>query len=231
VSLPSQFRNLHHFLANQSFYAVLLSSLFAFALYFGRAAYSGDWIVYRNLTWNLVLAWVPFAFSFLAAGLFRTFPGRWWIVIPPALVWLVFFPNAPYLVTDFFHLVPRLGVPLWYDVLLLAVFSWTGIFLAIASLRTMHIITSAYIGRILGWVFVVLALSLSGLGIYLGRFGRWNSWDLLFNPKSIIKEVAVSFLEPLDNLRFFGFSIIITGFLFICYITFISMRHLEANEI
>lgn len=224
-------RDLNRFLINQSFYPILLSSLFALALYAARGIYSGSWLIYRNLVWNLVLAWVPYAFSMLAAGLFLTFSGQWWLVIPPAAVWLAFFPNAPYIITDFFHLATRPGVPLWYDVLLLAAFSWTGVFLAIASLRTMQIITGAYLGRAASWFFVLLALSLSGLGIYLGRFGRWNSWDLLLNPESIIAEIATSLLEPLENLRFFGFTVLITIFLFICYLTFISTRRLEESEI
>lgn len=224
-------QDLNRFLINQSFYPILLSSLFALALYFARGLYSGSWLIYRNLVWNLVLAWVPYAFSMLAAGLFLAFSRHWWLVIPPAAVWLAFFPNAPYILTDFFHLAVRPGVPLWYDVLLLAAFSWTGVFLAIASLRTMQIITAAYLGKIASWFFVFLALSLSGLGIYLGRFGRWNSWDLLLNPESIMAEVASSVLEPLENLRFFGFTVLITIFLLICYLTFISTRRLEASEI
>jgi len=231
VPLLLSLRDLHRFLTNQSFYLILLSSLFAVALYAARGVYSGSWLIYRNLLWNLVLAWVPYAFSMLAAGLFLTFPRQWWMVVPPAAVWLAFFPNAPYIITDFFHLAARPGVPLWYDLLLLAAFSWTGLFLAIASLRTMQIITAAYLGKIASWFFVFLALSLSGLGIYLGRFGRWNSWDLLLNPTNIIADVAGSLLEPLENLRFFGFTLLFTIFLFICYLTFISMRHLEETEI
>lgn len=224
-------RDLHRFLNNQSFYPILLSSLFALTLFVARVIYSGSGMIYRNLVWNLVLAWVPYAFSILVAGIFLTFPRKWWLVLPPAAVWLVFFPNAPYIITDFFHLANRPGVPLWYDVLLLAAFSWTGIFLAIASLRTMQIVTGAYLGKSASWFFVLLALSLTGLGIYLGRFGRWNSWDLLLNPRTIMAEIAGSLLEPLENLRFFGFTVLFTVFLFICYLTFISMRHLEETEI
>jgi uncharacterized membrane protein len=95
----------------------------------------------------------------------------------------------------------------------------------------MQIITGAYLGKIASWFFVFLALSLSGLGIYLGRFGRWNSWDLLLNPTHIMAEVTGSLLEPLENLRFFGFTVLFTTFLFICYLTFISMRRLEETEI
>jgi uncharacterized membrane protein len=223
--------DLHSFLYNQSFYPVLLSSLFSLALYAARVLYSGFWTVYANLVWNLVLAWVPYAFSVFAASLYRTFPKQWWLLVPPGFVWLAFFPNAPYIMTDFFHLALRPGVPLWYDVLLLAAFSWTGIFLAIASLRTMQVIISVYLGKALSWVFVAIALGLSGLGMYLGRFGRWNSWDLVFHPRSILADVASQFLEPLENLRFFGFTILFTGFLLVCYLMFISMRHLDVRDL
>jgi uncharacterized membrane protein len=138
---------------------------------------------------------------------------------------LIFFPNAPYIVTDFFHLTPRPSIPLWYDIMLITAFSWTGIFLALASLRTMQGLVKIYLGEIVGWIFVGVSLALSGLGIYLGRFERWNSWDLLVHPHRILADIAVRFYDPLSNIRFFSFTILFTAFLLVCYLTFISMRH------
>jgi len=212
----------HHFLAGQSFYPILFSSGLALTTYAGRIWQSDSWVVYRNLVWNLFLAWLPYLFSLLAAALYLRQPQRWWRLAIPAGLWLVFFPNAPYIITDFLHLEERPYVPIWYDILLLSIFAWTGIFLAIASLRTMQRLVRKYAGGFLSWVFVTGAIGLGGLGIYLGRFERWNSWDLLLRPQQIVKDIASRFTDPLDNLRFFGFTLLFTAFLFICYWMFLS---------
>lgn len=221
---------LHRFLAGQSFYPIVLSSALAMATYAGRVLVSGKWVVYANLVWNLFLAWIPYVFSMLAAAIQRLFPRRWWLLIVPGGMWLIFLPNAAYIVTDFFHLMPRASIPLWYDILMLTTFSWTGIFLAIASLRTMQILVSIYIGKFLAWTFAGLALGLTGLGIYLGRFERWNSWDLLAQPDSVLADVVNRLANPFSNLRFFGFTALFTAFLVVSYLTFTSMHHVAETE-
>jgi len=107
---------------------------------------------------------------------------------------------------------------------MLAAFAWTGLFLAIASLRTMQLLVKNHIGWLLSWIFVGSVLALAGIGIYLGRFSRWNSWDIFFSPKEILSDVIVRAANPLNNLSFYGFTGIITAFLIICYLMFISMR-------
>jgi uncharacterized membrane protein len=166
----------------------------------------------------------------LAAALRRLFPGRWWLLIIPAIIWLAFFPNAPYIMTDFFHLMPRPTIPLWYDILLLVSFSWTGLFLAVASLRTMQVLVNAYLGNVIGWLFVALALGLGGMGIYLGRFERWNSWDLISHPHSIVLDIVTRLTDPLENLRFFIFTLLFSSLLWVCYLMFISARNAAAAD-
>jgi uncharacterized membrane protein len=221
---------LHRFLAGQLVYAIVLSTGLALTLFVGRIVLSNTWLVYRNLVWNLFLAWIPYVFSVAAAALYRMAPRHWWLLLPPAAVWLVFFPNAPYILTDFLHLEERDGIPLWYDILLLASFAWTGLFLAITSLRTMQALVRTYLGWVVSWLFAGVALGLSGLGIYLGRFERWNSWDLLIHPKKILADVAIRLINPTDNLRFFGFTILFTAFLLVCYLTFISVHRIDEKR-
>jgi uncharacterized membrane protein len=221
---------LHDFLATQSLYPILLSTILAVAFYVGRVFYAGIWWHYSNLVWNLFLAWIPYLFSLLAAVLFRRYPRKWWLLLLPGGLWLIFFPNAPYIVTDFLHLEYRPPVPLWYDIGLLATFAWTGCFLAIASLRTMQFLVRHYLGRFLSWVFVAGALGLSGLGIYLGRFGRFNSWDLLFQPQDVLKDILVRVFNPFNNLRFFGFTLMFTAFLLVLYLMFTSIRRMDEPE-
>ena len=215
-------KRLHRFLADQSFYPILLSSVYATLLYAGRAIYSEQPRVYANLVWNLFLAWVPYGLSMLAYGLMHISRKSWFLLFGVGVVWMLFFPNAPYILTDFFHLTTRPGVPLWYDVLLLIAYSWTGIFLMMASLRTMSRVVSAYLGRWVSWLFALIALVLSAIGIYLGRFERWNSWDMLSHPERILADVLRPLVNPLESMRFFGVTILFTLFLFICYLVFIS---------
>lgn len=223
-------KKVHRFFSGQLFYPILLSSALAVTIYLSRIYLSHNWLIYRNLVWNLFLAWVPYGFSILAAGLYQFFPRQWWLLIIPGGLWLLFFPNAAYIVTDFSHLGERPYVPLWYDILLLATFAWTGIFLAITSLRTMQVLVKSYLGGFMSWIFVAIAMGLNGLGIYLGRFERWNSWDFFLHPRTILVDIARRFANPFDNLRFFGFTILITAFLIVCYLTFVSVHRLDEKR-
>lgn len=217
----------HRFLSSQLFYPLLLSSGLALSIYLVRVIVSSNYVIYANLVWNLFLAWIPYLFSMLAAILHGNLPKQWWWLLITGLIWLVFFPNAPYLVTDFLHLEKRAFIPIWYDILLLATFSWTGIFLAITSLRTMQVIIRDYFGVVISWIFAFFAIMLGGLGIYLGRFERWNSWDLLIHPKSILADIARRLINPLEYIGFFGFTILFTALMAICYWMFVSLRHLD----
>jgi uncharacterized membrane protein len=221
---------IHRFLVGQMMYPILLSTILALVLFVGRVYMSGSWRIYSNLVWNLFLAWIPYLFSISAASLQRLVPRAGLLLVVPGVLWLVFFPNAPYIVTDFLHLEQRPYVPLLYDILLLASFSWTGLFLAIASLRTMQVLVKIYLGNLISWFFVAIALGFSGLGIYLGRFERWNTWDLVFHFDTILKSTASRMLNPMDNLRFIGFTVLFTAFLLVCYLTFISVHKVEMLE-
>lgn len=221
-------RDLHTFLSRQSLYPLILSSGLAVTFYTIRVLYAHNWN-YSNLMWNLFLAWVPYFFSFLAASIYNLFPKRRWLIPLTMLPWLVFFPNAPYMVTDFYHLDVRPPVPFWYDIGLIAIFAFAGFFLAIASLRTMHHLVEGLLGRLAGWVFAIFVLSLGGLGVYLGRFGRYNSWDLLIRPKSVIKDIANQLLNPLDNLGFVGFTLMFTAIMVVFYLMFVSVNRLETT--
>ena len=225
-SLLEDLFSIHRFLARQLLYPIMLSTLLALILFAGRVLQSNA-LTYKNLVWNLYLAWMPYVFSLLVALLNFMRPRSWGLLLLPGALWLIFFPNAPYIVTDFLHLADRPYVPLWYDIIMLATFAWTGCFLAIASLRIMQIMVTNYLGWWFSWVFAGIALYLGGLGIYLGRFSRWNSWDLILHPKEVFSDIALRLVNPLSNLSFFGFTLLFTAFLLVCYLTFISVRRVS----
>jgi len=215
---------LNRFLRVHSFYPLFLSSLMACAFFAFRVSYSGT-NNYSNLLSNLFLAWLPYILSVLAASAYRLHPNRWWVILVLGFFWLVFFPNAPYMVTDFYHLDPRPPIPLWFDISLIAIFAFTGCFLAIASLRSIHIIIERFLGKFIGWLFALFTLGLGSLGVYLGRFSRFNSWDILLEPKPVLKDIAYNLLNPLDNLGFIGFTIMFTSILLVFYLMFVTVSN------
>jgi uncharacterized membrane protein len=226
LKIPS----LHRFLASQFLYPLLLSTLLAVGMFAFRVGYSGR-SYYDNLPWNLLLAWVPYACSMWAAAWYRLWARKWWMLLLPGILWLVFFPNAPYIVTDFYHLEERPPIPLWYDIGLVTTFAWTGCFLAIASLRTMQFLVGIHANRFVSWVFAGIALGLSGVGVYLGRFERWNSWDLFLRPQKVLRDLAVPLVNPLNNLRFLGFSLMFTALLLVMYLMFVSVTRARETDL
>ncbi len=221
-----QLSRIHRFLVRHAFYALALSSTLAVAILAGRVmrAQQGGYIF---LAWNLFLAWVPYGWSLWAASIQRRYPHHWWRLLLPGALWLLFFPNAPYIITDFVHLYERPPVPLWYDIGLLAAFAWSGCFLAVVSLQTMQRLVRQLCGALVSWLFVGASVGLSGLGVYLGRFERWNSWDLLLSPYDVLVAAAQPILFPLSHIRPLGASAMFATILMLCYVMFIAVAASE----
>jgi uncharacterized membrane protein len=188
-------------------------------------------LIYAFLAWNLILAWIPYLSSLWAARLYLRHPGRWWPLVVPGVLWLLFFPNAPYIVTDFLHLRERAPIPIWYDIGLLMAFAWSGLFLGIFSLRTMQRLVQAFLGRAAGWLFALGSLALGGLGIYIGRFLRWNSWDLLLHPSDVVTDVALRLADPWNHPGALGVTLLFAAFLLVCYLTLVpALSSVELDE-
>ena len=146
------------------------------------------------LAWNLALAWMPYALALGAEALGPRAPR--WVRAPLLLLWALFLPNAPYLLTDFVHLRPRAGIPLWLDLALLALFAATGWLLGLLSLEVWRARWQARWGAAAAWSLVALTSALCGYGIYLGRVQRWNSWDLFGAPRALLAEVLTHLHAP-----------------------------------
>lgn len=169
--------------------ALLFTSSLAVAIWFVRFMYT-DSIVFVFLLWNLFLAWLPLFFALLARRNAASRLGRWlW-----GGLWLLFFPNAPYLLTDLLHLGRAGQIPIWYDMIMLFTFALAGLFLGFASLFWLQDLVAKSWNRLTGWLFVVAVLGLSSFGVYIGRFLRWNSWDILLNPTSLLRNLAAHLL-------------------------------------
>ena len=227
----SQFLRTHLRLYRQL--AIIASLGLATALCLGllalRMAHSASF-GYIGFAWNLFLAWLPMLCALMAYNLFKERSGLSWIVVAGcAMVWLLFFPNAPYLMTDIVHLEPRPGVPFWFDLILVMAFAWTGFFLGLVSLYLMQGLVRKMAGGVASWVFALGALSLTGFGIYVGRFLRWNSWDVFFNPRSMLHNVAEWVRDPMMHLRIFGFSFLFSLFIISAYLMLVALTHLPGD--
>jgi uncharacterized membrane protein len=170
---------------------------------------------FRYLVWNLALAWVPFALALIAYACAR----RAWAIAALGFGWLLFFPNAPYIATDFIHLRPTGAAPLWYDTLTIGSFAATGLALGFASLYLMQAVVRRELGTAASWIAVVGASGLAGVGVYLGRFLRANSWDVLTNPDLFVRLARVRLADPFGNPKLVAVSFVFTLLISVGYAT------------
>jgi uncharacterized membrane protein len=192
------------------FILLAAASVISVSLAKARMAYSNT-DDYSALVWNLGLAWVPYIFASIAYIVSWSRKYLYLVVPVCAFIWLLFFPNAPYTLTDFQHLNTNPNnAPLWYDVLMLLWFAWTGLLLGLVSLHFMQEIVTRSFGKTSGWFFAILVTILSSAGIVLGRFYRWNSWDILGDPLPIANDVWGWLRHPFTNQRVYGFTLLYT---------------------
>ena len=188
-------------------------------------------IRFKFLYWNLALAWIPLLLAMFACRLSRQKPAGRGAVWSCAAAWFIFFPNAPYIVTDFVHLPKTSWQSLWYlDLLILSSFAWTGLCLGYLSLYLMQGLVQSRFGRPTSWAFAVGVLGVSSFGIYLGRFSRWNSWDVLRNPIGLAVD-SVRSLNPMTNPATLAFTATIFLFLLISYCALFAMTSLPASAV
>jgi uncharacterized membrane protein len=177
---------------------------------------------YVNLVWNLVLAWIPLGVALLvydaAARGARKLP-----LLLGGAIWLLFFPNAPYLLTDFKYLERIGGAPLWYDAVLVSIAAGVGLVLGFISLYLMHDVATRMVGGPAAWLGVAAVLALSSFGVYLGRVHRWNSWDLFVAPGPLLGEIFGGLTDPFSYTRAIAAMVLFTGFLAAIYLVFYAL--------
>src|SRR5581483_11753385 len=176
--------------------------------------------------WNLTLAWIPLVVALVVYDCYRRGAGL--LVLSPAIaLWLIFLPNAPYIVTDFVHLEPR-GVPLWFDGALLSAFAQTGVLLGFVSLYLMHAVVRDRFGVPAGWLFALGALPLTSAGMYVGRFLQWNSWDVLVRPGQLLAQVAAR-VDQATVVHAAGLTLLLTALLAATYLAFYTLVGLRVD--
>jgi uncharacterized membrane protein len=186
-----------------------------------RVSYTGT-LDNGGLVWNLLLAWIPLALALLLYDR-RVHRAGLASLIAIGLLWLLFFPNAPYIVTDFEHLTGSTGRKFWYDGILIGTAATTGLLLGFVSLYLLQAIVRRGLGARVGWLFVFAALSLGSFGVYLGRVLRWNSWDVFVRPGSLAAELGRGLVDPIAHPRPIGITLLFTSFLVLSYLLFYSV--------
>jgi uncharacterized membrane protein len=184
---------------------LLLMTSFCVALSIVRYSITGTKL-FMFLNWNLFLAIVPWTIStMLILKNSKT-------ILPLVLlvvVWLFFFPNSPYILTDLFHLKARKTAPIWFDFVLIFSFAWTGLMFGFVSLIDIITLMKKRIGNFTVNIITILFLFISSFGIYLGRYLRWNSWDILQNTGELVDDVSQRFAHPISHPHTWGMTILL----------------------
>ncbi len=192
-----------------------LSILFSCMLVMARIVYTGR-LTFLFLVWNLFLAFVPW---FISRQLIQK--PRWavnkMIFLFFFLIWLAFIPNSFYILTDLYHLGDGYNdyrVPDWFDLSMILSFAWNGLLLGMLSVRQMEKMLQWRFPGKYGLLFLYPIMWLNALGVYTGRYLRYNSWDVLTDPFQLIRSIAITLLHPFAYRYAWGmiccFSILLT---------------------
>jgi uncharacterized membrane protein len=190
---------------------LIFFSLFALTLLFARIFLTGK-LTFIFLIWNLFLGWIPLVLAQYLTQHHQKISSlkRYGI----AAMWLLFFPNAPYMLTDFVHLKNPMIMPWWYDLLLVSAFAMSSMALGLWSLRLMQKIIASRFNENIALLFVACCAFLASFGVYLGRFLRWNSWDLFTQPIALFKSIGYTLC---NNHHAWGLTLLLGIFLLLMH--------------
>lgn len=199
---------------------LMLSCLFSIALTAIRIIYTDNWR-FIGLSWNLFLALVPYFITRFAIRNPSWIENRWKFAFI-FTSWLLFIPNSFYIITDLFHLEINHRIPLWFDLALIFSFAWNGILLGVISIRQMEKIVRLNFPFIQEWQFVYPMMLLNAFGVYIGRYLRYNSWDVIANPFQLTEDIIYLLVHPVRHR--FDWSMII------CYSVFMTLIYLAIKR-
>lgn len=176
------------------------------ALLIFRVVYSGT-LHYLFLGWNIFLAWVPYILS----SFFKDYrESKRWKQVFLFGSWLLFFPNALYIVTDLVHLRKDHNMPWWYDSCLVFLASFTGLLMAFISLRRAEQFLLSSFSKKTVTICIPVLIFIASFGVYLGRFERWNSWDVVNNPLALGLNIVFIIINPMEHLSVWFITMLLT---------------------
>jgi uncharacterized membrane protein len=178
------------------------------------------------LFWNIFLAIIPFAISLFLYNLYQKKQLEGSVLFIGFILWILFLPNAPYLITDLMHIGVVRKVPVLFDSFLLFTIAWVGVSLWLNSMFHMEKIFLNKYSKKQVSIFITIIIVLNSFGIYLGRFLRFNSWDIFTSPTSFSNKLLSSLFEPLTYLESptyieaIIYTLLFSIFLFVFYKSF-----------
>lgn len=168
------------------------------------------------LIWNLFLAWVPYLMALKAGRLHRLRAGKFRLALC-LFVWLAFLPNAPYILTDFVHFRHMPPVPFWYDLALFFTTASLGMTLGLLSLYEVHQLLKRWFSKSFAALMILFCIGLSGFGVWLGRFQRWNSWDIVTRPEALFRDIVQTLTTRHELIHAMGISVLLSCVLLVGY--------------
>ena len=183
---------------------LFLSLLFSIILLIIRIKVTHSFF-YLFLIWNLFLAAIPLIITVFISNNNR-FSDQKIIFLISFIIWLLFLPNAPYIITDFLHFKWETKMPYWFDVLMLTTFALNGLILGLKSMMQMQELLAKHLSTKKIWLTMTVVCFMCGFGIYIGRFLRYNSWDIMVNPVLILNDITDRILYPLKHLKTWGMT-------------------------
>jgi uncharacterized membrane protein len=214
-------------LKNRAVFSLAVFSVFCCLMLTIRIMYVAD-PDYWFLVWNLFLAIVPLKLALWFRKVFRQKSIRHPHSVSLLFVWLIFFPNSPYIITDLIHIANSTGViPVWYDALMIFSFAMCGVYAGFLSLYIIYRSIKSTLAYLHGIAFPAALFLLSAYGIYLGRILRWNSWDLVTRPHLVLADIWSNSTDP----SAWGITIFFGCFLMFAWLIFSSFAENEINRI
>ncbi len=206
---------------------IYLISLSAIILLLSARVLITQSLMYVFLLWNIFLAFIPYGIGLWIQQKRNNLSK---IKLSFSLIlWLLFLPNASYIVTDFVHL--RLSTPntIWLDTLLLFFCSSLGLLLSFSSTYqiTNTLFSKSNSTTKLIWLFSIhFAIS---FGVYLGRFLRWNSWDFFHYPFNLFTDIVNRFTHPLHYINDWSFILLFQAFISFSYYCYQYLKQNTSN--
>jgi uncharacterized membrane protein len=202
---------------NETDRMLTLSMVFSTAMVMARIVYT-DRFTFIGLVWNLFLAWLPYIISSWLQQQPSLIASRWKLAAI-SLVWLLFIPNSFYILTDLFHLGEHNNVPLWFDLALIISFAWNGLLLGILSVQQMEKIMQRFLPGKHELLFIYPIMWLNALGVYIGRYLRFNSWDIITNPFDLTTDIVKMLWHPIQYKYVWGMVACFSVFMTLVYLT------------
>ncbi|WP_373513357.1 DUF1361 domain-containing protein [Persicitalea sp.] len=198
---------------------ILLAGLSTLAVVFHLIRIRFSEAVDFSLDWNLFLSWIPLLVAFVARAVSKQFGQLTLVIALLSVLWLIFFPNAPYMITDLVHLSVDYNRDLtWHDAIMLFYYAQISLINGLVSLYWMHGAWNRTYSKKVGLILLLISFPLGGFGVFLGRIVRLNSWDVLHDTKSFFNNILASVYDRTALLLSVEFGLLLGTLYFVLWV-------------